>query len=521
MVNGSRVFRQCCAVLVLGALVLGAAAWQRGAEYDEQYTLFLTAGAPRPAWPEGPFPAGQVRTVQAGHANMETIASDLRRTDVHPPLYFWVAGLWRQIAGSGLFAARLLPVGFSLGALAGVGLLARRLGVSPMLAMVLTLGCYGFTYTGSVARGFALAQMLSVAGVICALEARQRRARALAAGVLFGAAAATNYLAVFVAVAVALTLPLPLREGVGGRGRCQCGTSDEATTGTAPSPRPPPVRGGGGLLCGFLPFLALDLWFFLAQRNTRAGQFPPFHLIDSLARLARYSAATLFGGLPLYTPETARPAVTLALAGLAVALVGLVIYHWRRIGPRPTRWIIAAAAIAPPLGLLALGLIFNNTPIELRYLSFSTPFIALLLAGVLAHLPRIAPTLLLTLQAAAIAGLILRPETMQPARATAAAAVRISEGGVILLPYGNDGVGIVGAFALEAPPDLLLITVRPGQPIRPLIAGFDRVVLARMAQDDSSRVVIPQVQAALSGPCWRAVAEGFNVTAYQRVCAKE
>jgi len=42
-----------------------------------------------------------------------------------------------------------------------------------------------------------------------------------------------------------------------------------------------------------------------------------------------------------------------------------------------------------------------------------------------------------------------------------------------------------------------------------------------MAQDDNSRAVIPQMQSALSGPCWRAVAEGFNVTAYERVCAEE
>ena len=31
---------------------------------------------------------------------------------------------------------------------------------------------------------------------------------------------------------------------------------------------------------------------------------------------------------------------------------------------------------------------FDTTPIELRYLAFATPFIALLLAGALASLPR-------------------------------------------------------------------------------------------------------------------------------------
>jgi hypothetical protein len=244
-------------------------------------------------------------------------------------------------------------------------------------------------------------------------------------------------------------------------------------------------------------------------------------LLDSLARLARYGAATVCGGLPLYVPTAVRPAATVALASLLVALIGLIAWHWRGIGQPQTRWILAAAAAAPPLGLLALGLIFNNTPIELRYLSFSVPFIAVLLAGALAHLTRVVPALLLSLQAAAIAGLILRPETMQPARATAAAAATLVGDGVVLLPYGNDGVGLVGAFALESPPDLRLIAIRPGQPIAPLIAGTRRVVLARMAQDDSSRAVLPAMQAALAGPCWRAVAEGFNVTAYERVCSEE
>jgi hypothetical protein len=43
--------------------------------------------------------------------------------------------------------------------------------------------------------------------------------------------------------------------------------------------------------------------------------------------------------------------------------------------------------LAPPVGLLLLDVIFNSTPIELRYLAFATPFPGLLLAGALASLP--------------------------------------------------------------------------------------------------------------------------------------
>ena len=38
-------------VLLVAALLLTAVAWLRGAEYDEQYTLFLTGGVARPIWP--------------------------------------------------------------------------------------------------------------------------------------------------------------------------------------------------------------------------------------------------------------------------------------------------------------------------------------------------------------------------------------------------------------------------------------------------------------------------------------
>ena len=47
--------------------------------------------------------------------------------------------------------------------------------------------------------------------------------------------------------------------------------------------------------------------------------------------------------------------------------------------------LMLAAAVAPPIGLLLLGAVFNNTPIELRYLSFGLPFVALLLARIGSH----------------------------------------------------------------------------------------------------------------------------------------
>ena len=146
------------------------------------------------------------------------------------------------------------------------------------------------------------------------------------------------------------------------------------------------------------------------------------------------------------------------------------------------------AAAAPPIGLLLLGFAFDNTPIELRYLAFATPFIGLLLA---AALPRHIRHAVLAVQAIALLGLMTRPETMQPARATAIAAASLVGDGVVLLPHGNDGVGIVGAFAVEAPPALRLLVIgRDASPaqIRARASGYPRVG-ARLARPGRKRAV--------------------------------
>src|SRR6185437_5146570 len=126
--SGERVAK-VVAVVLLGAVVLFAAAWQRGAEYDEQYTLFLTGGTARPMWTEALITAGEVRALQDGHAGFAAIARDLRATDVHPPLYFWTVALWRRWFGAGLFAARALSALFGFASLALVAVIARRFGV--------------------------------------------------------------------------------------------------------------------------------------------------------------------------------------------------------------------------------------------------------------------------------------------------------------------------------------------------------------------------------------------------------
>jgi uncharacterized membrane protein len=439
--------------------------------------------------------------MQAGHAGMAAIAHDLRATDVHPPLYFWLVAIWRDAFGHGLFVARLFSVLPGLGALALTGVIARTARVPPVPAMLLTLGCYGFTYTSVVARGFALALLLLLGGVAGLLHGR-RLWHFVLAGALLGAATLTNYLAVFAALAcllaTGLEVVLPHRGGTSAPGGV--GASGRAIA----------------VFLGFLAFIPADLWWFLAQRNARPGQFPPFSLTQSLARLAVRFTGDILGGLPLYLPGVASMGLTALLGLLVIWLIARVVWRWRHIGIAHARTLFGLAALAPPVGLLVLGAIFNNTPIEVRYLTFSTPFAGLLLAGAL---DRGTAIVLLAVQAAAIAGLMLAPQTMQPARAAAHAAAALVQDGVVLLPRGNDGVGVVGAFAIEAPPALPLLVIpalASPEEIRARIQPWHRVVLALLEQDAGSRAASAAMRQALTDPGWREVAHDANVAVYVR-----
>ena len=629
-------------VLAPCAVVLILAAWLRGAEYDEQYTLFLTAGVPRPDWPVTAFPAGLARALQSGRSGLARIGHDLRVTDVHPPLYFWLVSLWRGLAGEGLFAARLLSVLCGLGSVALIGVIARRARVPAVPAMLLTVGCYGFTYTSVIARGFALAHLLLLGGVAC-LMVRPRVWRHALAGALFGAATLTNYLSVFVAAAclgvMAWEALLPDRAKTGALCSvhpqdpppCEQSRPGACPDQTNPSPVIPRLDGGirtstvpreitrssrgmtgkgddaslskqcsicvhlcssavprflasmrkkmepqmntdehrcgsvgqaapdgggeGGChdgrgalpaflrrraavaaVVGFLAFIPADLWWFLAQRGSREGQFPPFSLLPSLGLLARQGGGAILGGLPLYVEGVASLALAGVLGGVLLGLAAWIVWRWRGIGIPRARVLFGLAAVAPAVGLLGLGAVFDNTPIELRYLAFSTPFVALLLAGALGGR---AVTGLLIVQTASLAGLMLAPSTMQPARETARDAAALTGEGVVALPRGNDGVGVVGAFAIEAPPDLLLLVIAAGETpegIRLRLHGHRRVVLALMEQDDASRAAVAALRAALghslahpplahsllahpplAHPAWREVARTGRIAVYERI----
>jgi hypothetical protein len=479
-------------VLIVALLALGGGAALRSTEYDETYTRLVTSPVPRPDWPAVPFTREQVAPLLESVAGPGEIATNLRVTDVHPPLYFWLAGAWRAAGGTSVEALRALSVLLALGAVAAFMAAAGVAGLPPVATGLATALAYGFAYTGGVARGFALAHLLLGLATLCILLAWRRHAegRGLAAAALGGLAAGgasfANYLAAFPAAALVAWLviaPLPWR-----------------------------ARLRLTIAAG-LPFALVqagNLHFFLAQRDSRPGQFEAFAPVEALALLGQFNVASLLGGLPLYVEGAARTVVAVALLGLAAAAALAILLRWPALGP--TRWLWLGGFVAPSAGLLLLGAAFGTMAIELRYVAFAAPFAAALLAGAARgwarQAPRLAPAalmLVLAVQLAGAVGMVLHPATRQAYRdALAVLAPALGPDSLLLVPEGNDGVGIVGAVLAEAPPGQPILVLRVGQAesLPAQAAPYARLVLLGITDRDGATQAEAARAALAADPAW-------------------
>lgn len=493
------------AVLLLALCVLAAGAALRSAEYDESYTRLVTSPVPRPDWPSEPFTPESVAPLFEAVAGPAAIARNLRETDVHPPLYFWLAGAWRAAGGTSVPALRALSVLLSLGAVAAFMAAAARAGLPPVATGLLTALSYGFAYTGGVARGFALAHLLLGLAALALLRAWRggSAGQAMLGGAAAGAASCANYLAAFPGAAMLgwlLIAPLPRRNRL-------------ALTAAAALP--------------FALAQGVNLFFFVAQRASRPGQFEPFRPLEALDWVARFNLANLVGGLPLYAAPPWSTLISAGIALLGLGAIAAVALRWREIGP--TRWFWLAGFAAPSLGLLLLGAAAGTMPIELRYLAFAAPFGAALLAGAAASWMRAAPRLalaglllLLAVQAAGAVGMALHPATRQGYREALAAAAPALPGALLLVPRGNDGVGLVGAVLAEAPRDQPILPLDGRNGVAATASHYPRLVLLGIADRDgavqlaAAREALRRAGWVVAGTPWRDARRGFDVTVLRR-----
>jgi hypothetical protein len=175
---------------------------------------------------------------------------------------------------------------------------------------------------------------------------------------------------------------------------------------------------------------------------------------------ARPSGA-LLGGLPKFAPSLLSGPVA---AGLALFLLLLLLLIFRVSLDKQRKALLFAGALAPPIGLLALGLAFRTIPFEIRYLWLGLPFVGLLLAAALVPHPRLR-TLLIALNLAALLGLTVAPQTMQPGARLARRSARAAGAhGLMIIPFGNDGVGIPGPFISASPASATILVARRTTP---------------------------------------------------------
>jgi hypothetical protein len=382
---------------------------------------------------------------------------------------------------------------FSLATLATLAQLAKQTKTPVIPTILITVLAYGYAYTSTITRNFALAQLLATLALTLTIRSvgwaerseahhHPNNGQLTAAGALFSAATFTNYLAVFIPIATLLWLLTrnPLHDN--------------------PSCRRKPAS-TLFFLAGLALFLPADLYFFAAQHASRATQFPPFNPIQALALIAKDSGAALFGGLPLY----AAPHTTEVAAAL---LIFFLICLTQAIKPA----LFTLTAAATPIGLFLLGLTFHNTPIEIRYLAFSIPPLALILAT----LPKPLRTTLILLESLGTIGLALAPSTMQPqALAARQAAALATPATLVLVPYGNDGVGIPGPFIAAAPGPLTIQIIKSP----PALNHQTRIILATITADDSSRQTVSATLAALAAnPCWRRISSSPLTQSFTRTC---
>lgn len=502
-------------LMVLAAGLLGAGITLRSFEYDETYTHVLLAGELRPDWPREPMTAGELRDRFAGLTTPADITQQLVEHDIHPPFYFWAKSVWRWALGPDPLVSRLMSGLLMLGTFALVWRLAVLAAAPPFIACASATLSYVLIYLGTISRAYALAMTLVMLAVLLLARLLQRAeqvsarprdwqsiAMAACAGLLLGLAVLSHYLAVLVAGSLLATTALLGLLGPGMRGERRLGLGISVAA-----------------LAGFLPpFLMV-----LSLRETQGSAdwlLAGFDLGAALLKAGRGQTAALFGGLPVYFSHpwsmlVAMPVVLAALVMAATAALGAVL---GRAWQHPVRLLVLAAAIATPVGLFALGVATQRSPFEFRYFVFSAPFVAVVFAIGIGELARrgllrlagLAAGYVLACQAAGALPLPFALETQQEYRHL----VRVAEphwqpGTLLLVPTGEDGVGMNGPWTWEAPRHWLMRVVRTDDEPRALAAQMRQapVLLVVTLADNAGRTALSRLRAAmvLDQERWRLV----------------
>lgn len=347
------------AVLVAAILVRVPGLLERSIWFDEAHTLLVIAGSATVSWPSEPRPAHLLaEKVFGSDASFGKIADNLRRTDVHPPGYFWALSIWRNAFGSFLEAARALSLVCSLGTIVVLFSLLCFAGYPrPSIPTVIYALSASAVYFGNEARPYALACLLVMVGVLLAYlsaktkSATKRTAWTLVAAASLGLAFHVNYLTIFPSGAVLVWLVL----------------ADRSTS---------PKRAIGACAV-FALLVAAALPILTDQIGSRADQLAGFVGVGPELQALLFQQFLIIwspGGVP--TPTSLF--VFVGLVGLVVSSGVLLVRRW----PTENRsfWLlILGLFLAPSLGVFMLDLIFDKHLHYPRYAMLAAPAASVLL----------------------------------------------------------------------------------------------------------------------------------------------
>lgn len=508
----SRRLRSTLTILVLALMALGAAV--RCFEYDESYTQFYLAGLPHPQWPVEPRTVGALRSwVEGRTTGVLQVVTDLMRYETHPPLHFWLLIPWRAAFGSDPLVLRLFSLLCACGSILAVWRLAALARVPAVPAVLCAFLSYAVFYPTTLARAYALALMLVLLGTLALarlLRDPERGCRrwmdgavsAAAAGMAFGLAGLSHYLALLAGAAILGAFAL---------------------NALAQRRLLPVLASGLGVLPPFLGVVALR-----HEQGSAEWFHAGFELSRDLWRMLEMQAAALFARTPLLLDEPWSDLVALLIAPSVMLIVGPVLMAFRPIMADPVRRLLLAGAVAMPLGLLVLGVLTDRAPFVSRYTSYSIPFIALSFAAGLAHLAergqrRLAAIVfgyVLLWQTIGAGSQVLWPATQQEFRPIIADVAQrwVPDKSVLAVPVGYDHIGKNGPYLWEAPVDWPMVVVNTHVPAAETVARLgaaNRLFLVTFVEK-SGEAVLEVLPPALRDAGWRLVETREHVQVWSR-----
>jgi hypothetical protein len=459
-------------LLIVSAGVRLPGLFARSIWYDEAITLLETAGYARPTWPREPEAAWTAQRQFQNTTTLSKIYRDLRQSDIHPPVYYWLLIFWRRGLGFSLEAARGFSLVCSVASILGFYLLLHEAKIkSPLIPALVYALTSASIHFGHEARAYALASLLLMGGALfaylaCGAAVQNRRrltAYTLMASILCGFAFEANYLALFPAGVILLWLLICLW---------------------------PASRFHAGLAL----VIAVSIWLPAAHLlSTQLGARPEqavgfVGLLAELKTILQMNVEVIYS--PTYAWAGLRYGAVATFGALAVITVTQLVRRWREV-PVKLLILLSGLALAPSAGVFLLNVLFNKSLHLPRYVMFAGPFMVVLLTyglTTLASSKRALQvsivTIVLGLQVTGINwGLERTPGQGGSNMRSLAAHIGRFQPRPHIVVIGKetaDDVGAVGSLVYELDPQSLIVTFDEATDLESLllsIKGYDKVWL--------------------------------------------